>query len=280
MAPQTLRQVAGLPEQPTALRDAALVLIDCQNTYREGIMRLVGVEEAVAEAARLLRRARDAGIPIIHIQHDSGPGSPYDVSARIGRISDEVAPGAGEPVIIKHYPNSFIETDLEQRLRSQSALYQKRIEAAAGRQSDLTELSRDYQTLQGMYQSLLAKKEDSKVAANLERRQIGEQFKILDPARLPERPTSPNRQQLQSMGLMAGLGVGVVLMGLIEYLDKTLKSEGDVTAALNLLVLATVPLLPELGYRVARRRKILAMSATVLLTAVVGAAALAWRAWK
>ena len=171
-------------------------------------------------------------------------------------------------------------TDLEQRLRSQSALYQKRIEAAAGRQSDLTELSRDYQTLQGMYQSLLAKKEDSKVAANLERRQIGEQFKILDPARLPERPTSPNRQQLQSMGLMAGLGVGVVLMGLIEYLDKTLKSEGDVTAALNLLVLATVPLLPELGYRVARRRKILAMSATVLLTAVVGAAALAWRAWK
>ena len=171
-------------------------------------------------------------------------------------------------------------TELEHRLRGQMEIYQKRIEAAAGRQSDLTELSRDYQTLNSMYTSLLGKKEDSKVAANLERRQIGEQFKILDPARLPERPTSPNRQQLQTMGLMAGLGVGVVLMGLIEYLDKTLKSEGDVTAALNLLVLATVPILPELGYRVARRRKILAMSATVLLTAVVGAAALAWRVWK
>jgi protein tyrosine kinase modulator len=171
-------------------------------------------------------------------------------------------------------------TALEQRLREQMAVYQKRIEAAAARQSDLTELSRDYTTLQSTYTSLLGKKEDSKVAANLERRQIGEQFKILDPARLPERPTSPNRQQLQSMGLMAGIGVGVVLMGLIEYLDKTLKSEGDVTAALNLLVLATVPLLPEIGYRVARRRKIIAMSATVLLTVVVGAAALAWRAWK
>jgi hypothetical protein len=53
-----------------------------------------------------------------------------------------------------------------------------------------------------------------------------------------------------------------------------------VTAALNLLVLATVPILPEVGYRAARRRKIIAMSATVLVTVVVGAAALAWRAWK
>jgi nicotinamidase-related amidase len=118
MAPQTLRQVAGLSAQPAALRDSALVLIDCQNTYREGIMRLSGVEAAVAEAARLLRRAREAGIPVFHVQHDSGVGSPYDITARIGRISDEVAPVAGESVITKHHPNSFIETDLEQRLRA------------------------------------------------------------------------------------------------------------------------------------------------------------------
>jgi nicotinamidase-related amidase len=118
MAPRTLREVAGLSAQPTTLRDAALVLIDCKNTYREGIMQLASVEDAVAEAARLLRRARDAGIPIFHIQHDSGVGSPYDITARIGRISDEVAPMAGESVITKHYPNSFIQTDLEQQLRA------------------------------------------------------------------------------------------------------------------------------------------------------------------
>ncbi len=51
------------------------------------------------------------------------------------------------------------------------------------------------------------------------------------------------------MGLAAGIGFGVALMVLIEYLDKTLKSEADVTAALNLLVLATVPILPEIGSR-------------------------------
>jgi nicotinamidase-related amidase len=118
MPPRTLRDVAGLPTQPTALRDAALVMIDCQNTYREGTMQLSGVEAALAEAARLLARARDARIPIFHIQHDTGPGSPFDISARIGQISDEVAPKAGEPVITKHFPNSFIQTDLEQQLRA------------------------------------------------------------------------------------------------------------------------------------------------------------------
>ena len=170
--------------------------------------------------------------------------------------------------------------ELEQRLRTSIATYQKRIEAAAGRQSDLTELTRDYQTLQATYTSLLGKKEDSKVAANLERRQIGEQFKILDPARLPERPTSPNRPQLQSLGLAAGIAFGVALMTLIEYLDKTIKSEADVVAALNLLVLATVPILPEVGSRFARRRRWIAVSATVLVTAAIGAVAVAWRVWK
>jgi len=118
MLPKTLREVAGLPTQPAALREAALVLIDCQNTYREGTMSLAGVEPALAEAARLLERARGAGIPIVHIQHDSGPGSPYDITAPIGQISDVVAPKAGGPVITKHFPNSFIQTDLEQQLRA------------------------------------------------------------------------------------------------------------------------------------------------------------------
>jgi protein tyrosine kinase modulator len=214
--------------------------------------------------AEALARPVSPGVPTISPTERLRKNRLAEMKAELEKIDKQIA----------------ARTELEQRLRGQMTVYQKRIEAAAGRQGDLTELSRDYQTLNSMYTSLLAKKEDSKVAANLERRQIGEQFKILDPARLPERPTSPNRSQLQSMGLMAGIGVGVVLMGLIEYLDKTFKSEGDVTAALNLLVLATVPILPEVGYRVARRRKIIAMSATVLVTVVVGAAALAWRAWK
>ena len=116
MSPKTLRDVSGLGTQPSGLKGSALIMIDLQNTYREGVMRLSNVEPAIAEAARLLARARDAGIPIFHIQHDAGAGSPYDVSAWIGAISDEVAPRDGEPVIAKQYPNAFVQTDLEAKL--------------------------------------------------------------------------------------------------------------------------------------------------------------------
>ncbi len=118
MFPKTLRDVSGLGTQPPALRDTALVMIDCQNTYREGIMQLAGVEAALVEARRMLERARAAGVPVFHIRHDAGAGSPYDLTQPVGEISDEVAPRDGEPVITKHYPNSFVQTDLEERLRA------------------------------------------------------------------------------------------------------------------------------------------------------------------
>ncbi|MFF9148951.1 cysteine hydrolase family protein [Streptomyces sp. NPDC014861] len=111
-----LRSLSGQSEEPARLSEAALVLIDLQNTYRSGVMALEGAEEAVAEAARLLARARAAGTPVVHIQHDSGEGSPYDITAPIGAISDEVAPVEGEHVVVKNYPNAFHATDLEKVL--------------------------------------------------------------------------------------------------------------------------------------------------------------------
>lgn len=113
----TLRSLLALPDTPAPLSQSALVLIDCQNTYREGIMQLEGVESALAECATLLKRARDAGAPVIHIQHDAGPGTPYDVTAPIGAIADVVAPADGEKVITKTLPSSFEKTDLDQELK-------------------------------------------------------------------------------------------------------------------------------------------------------------------
>ena len=118
MAPRTLRDLSGLGTQPPALHEAALVMIDCQNTYREGIMQLDGVESALLEAQRLLQRARAAGIPVFHVRHDAGAGSPYDLTQQIGQISDEVAPRGGEAVITKRFPNSFVQTGLEQQLHA------------------------------------------------------------------------------------------------------------------------------------------------------------------
>lgn len=119
--PKTLRDVSGLGTDAPGLKGSALVMIDLQNTYREGVMKLADVEPAIIEAQKLLTRARAAGIPIFHVQHDAGAGSPYDLSDRIGAISDEVAPEDGEPVIVKTYPNAFIGTDLEQKLAAAGA---------------------------------------------------------------------------------------------------------------------------------------------------------------
>jgi len=110
--PTTLRAVSGLPADPPALSASSLVMIDCQNTYTRGLMELEGVQAALDQAEQLLDRARSAGIPVIHVQHDAGPGSPYDVREEIGAIVDRVAPRAGEPTVVKNYPNSFTGTEL------------------------------------------------------------------------------------------------------------------------------------------------------------------------
>ena len=118
----TLRALTGLPTVPPSLAGSTLLMIDCQNTYTRGVMELEGVEEALDEAAALLDRARGSGASIVHIQHDAGPGSPYDVRAEIGRIVDRVAPREGEPVIVKSFPNAFTGTDLDARLKPGSDL--------------------------------------------------------------------------------------------------------------------------------------------------------------
>jgi nicotinamidase-related amidase len=117
-ASQTLREITGMGFSAASLADSALVMVDCQNTYRHGIMQLSQVEPAINEAQKLLQLARDLNIPIIHIQHDAGVGTPYDLTAEIGQISDEVAPKKGEIVITKNYPNAFIATTLQAQLKA------------------------------------------------------------------------------------------------------------------------------------------------------------------
>ena len=119
--PTTLRALSDLPEQPVSLAESTLVMIDCQNTYTRGVMELEGVDAALDEAAALLDRARSAGIPIIHIQHSDGPGSLYDIEGESGAIVARVAPREGEPVVVKNYPNSFVKTDLDERLKAVNA---------------------------------------------------------------------------------------------------------------------------------------------------------------
>jgi polysaccharide chain length determinant protein (PEP-CTERM system associated) len=169
--------------------------------------------------------------------------------------------------------------DKEERRREFSAQiigYDARIAAVPARESELASLTRDYETLQKMYTDLLSKREQSKVAANLERRQIGEQFNVLDPARVPERPFSPNRPLLLLAGLAVGLLVGTGLAGWREYRDTSLRSDADIRAALGLPLLGEVPVIQTVVERRRRRTKVLALSFATG-TLVVAAVFLAWR---
>jgi len=163
------------------------------------------------------------------------------------------------------------------RLRQSVSDYQRRVEAVPGHESELTDLMRDYDTLRNTYTSLLAKKEESKISANLERQQVSEQFKILDPARLPQKPFSPDRMKITAAGAAFGLLLGVAFAAFLEYRDSSLRSEDEVLRTLVLPVLAAIPAMTALSER-GRRRRYLFVSAAAAVLAVAGVAALAlWR---
>ncbi|REJ04517.1 cysteine hydrolase [Microbacterium bovistercoris] len=111
-----LRELDGHPQTPATLAESTLILVDYQNTYTQGVMELEGWSEALDAAEGLLTRARREGAKVIHVQHDGGEGSPYDIRADIGRIHPRVAPIEGEPVVVKSAPNGFVGTDLGDRV--------------------------------------------------------------------------------------------------------------------------------------------------------------------
>ena len=165
----------------------------------------------------------------------------------------------------------------EKRLFAAIATFRQRLEVAPSVESKLIELTRDYTTLQTTYQNLLMKSQEARVAANLERGQIGEQFKIIDSARLPQRPVSPQRARLNFLGALAGLALGFGLAALLEYRDRSLRTDDDVVLALSLPVLALVPtmLTRQDKNRTKRRRLLFAASGAAVV--LVAGALIAWK---
>ena len=139
-------------------------------------------------------------------------------------------------------------------------------------------LTRDYETLQKIYTTLLSKGEEAKVSANLERRQIGEQFKVIDAARLPQQPYSPNRLLMNAIGFGAGLAIGLLLIGLIEFLDNSFRTHEEIATTLQLPVLATVP---AIFTKVERTKHVKAriVGVAVSLAVIIGGAG-AVAVWK
>ena len=95
------------------------------------------------------------------------------------------------------------------------------------RQQELAGLTRDYEGLKAQYDAASAQKEQADRAADIEAAKKGEQFQIQDRARAPFTPASPNVPQIVILGLLGGLGLGVGLAALMEFIDHTVRNEDE-----------------------------------------------------
>jgi len=127
------------------------------------------------------------------------------------------------------------------RIQQQMNAYQARIQSSPAVQEQYKQITRDYQSALQFYNELLTKRNRSEMAMDLERRQQGEQFLVIDPPNLPEAPVFPNRLQFGIGGLAAGLALGLLLGGYFEYRDQGLRNERDVLALTGLATLVSIP---------------------------------------
>ncbi len=136
-----------------------------------------------------------------------------------------------------------IRTQEQDHLRKQIELYQARIQMTPLVEEQFKDLTRDYQTALKFYDDLLAKRNQSQMSTDLEHRQQGEQFQVLDAATLPDTPSFPDRLLFALGGLGGGLGLGFLLALLVEMRDKSLRTDRDVKHYLGLPTLVMVPTL-------------------------------------
>ncbi len=110
--PATLTEMAGAHSAPAALSQSLVIVIDAQREYVDGALPLEGVDAALDEGARLLKRARAAGAPVIHVVHRGG-GALFNPDTPYFAITAPLAPADGEQVIEKRLPNAFAGTGLQ-----------------------------------------------------------------------------------------------------------------------------------------------------------------------
>jgi polysaccharide chain length determinant protein (PEP-CTERM system associated) len=159
------------------------------------------------------------------------------------------------------------------QLHSQMKWYQTQVENTPKREQELMSLNRDYRNIQETYNSLLSRKLEAEIAVNLERKQKGEQFRILDTAKAPIRPFKPNMQRMLLMTVALGFALGCGLAYLRETMDTSFRRPEDVEDALQIPVIASLPFTYNAReLRRIKRKKILtvlSIGLTFLLLGVV-----------
>lgn len=209
--------------------------------------------------------------------------------ARQKQIQDQLKALPPDPPAAKNASTVAVRIDLiekeEQRLtrenqsiQSQIAMYQGRVDSVPLREQELSALSRDYEISKEEYRSLLEKTNSAEMATDLEKRQQGERFTILDPARPPEHPFKPNRLGLMYASLAGAFFFSIALVIVRDNLSGAIKAEREIKELLPTTAsfLGSVPAIEISSDRRSRMRVRMAGVALSLL----GCFAVAVILWK
>lgn len=170
--------------------------------------------------------------------------------------------------------------DGQRKVQAQIDSYQARLQGTPVREQELADIMRNHENIRQHYEGLLNKKLQSELATSLEKRQQGEQFRVLDPANLPVRPFSPNRRRIHFLGILGGLLLGAGLGVLAELRDESLHSENEILAVTGLPVWARIPQLCTTAENRKRyyRYTLEGLAATAMISAV--AVQSVWIYWR
>jgi polysaccharide chain length determinant protein (PEP-CTERM system associated) len=131
----------------------------------------------------------------------------------------------------------------QKQIESRIAEYQSRLNMTPVREEQLADILRDYDLSKKNYDDLLGKKTQSELATSLERRQQGQQFRVIDPASLPMKPSGADHVKISLGGLGAGLALGVALVFLLETKDHSLLDEEELRRVFAFPLMVGVPML-------------------------------------
>jgi uncharacterized protein involved in exopolysaccharide biosynthesis len=140
------------------------------------------------------------------------------------------------------------------QIQAQLRQYQDRVSASPGVQEEFKQLSRNHETATAFYNDLLNKMNASKMASDLQKRQQGEQFRLMDAPNLPDGPDFPKRGVFLSGGLGAGIALGLLIVAWMEYRDTAVHTEKDLWAFTKLPTLGVISLAADIVPREPKTR--------------------------
>jgi polysaccharide chain length determinant protein (PEP-CTERM system associated) len=229
-----LRAEAGQPQEVSPLRAELVKLygelqaLEAQYTDRHPDVRMT--RQRIAEiTTRLAAGKGTLALPPAPRGMEARDPLAVGLRRELDQIRLDLSSGASE----------------RQLLDRQIAETRVKVASMPRREQEYAALTRDVSNLRETYTSLLNKKIQAGMAEDLERKQAGATFTVLDPADLPKTPVKPARARILILGLVLGLGAGGGAVYLGETLDQSIRTVDDLKRAYNLPVLGAVPDLAE-----------------------------------